>query len=58
MAGLSFKALMAEIGLNDIDDNQEADDFDGDRHDGAKADDDRARVLLLNLDLLSLEATP
>jgi hypothetical protein len=58
MAGLSFKALMAEIGLNDKDDNQEADDFDGDRHDGAKADDDRARVLLLTLDLLSLEATP
>jgi len=59
MAALSLKALMADLGLDDIDDNQEANEpSDSDRHDGAKADDDRARVLLLELDLLSLEATP
>lgn len=53
---LADKALIAELGIDDTD-NQEAQDEGSERPDGAKAADDRARALLLELDLLSLEAT-
>jgi hypothetical protein len=59
LSGLSFKAVLAELGYADIDDSQEASDTDqSDSADGQKALDERERVLLLTLDLLSLEATP
>ena len=57
LSGLSFKSLLADLGLENIDDNQEANEPSDDRHDGAKIADERARRLLLELTLLSLEAT-
>lgn len=53
----SFKALLAELGINDTD-NQEADEAaERERLDAAKALQDRRRRLLLDIDLLTLEAT-
>lgn len=57
MAGLSLKALSAELRADAIDSNPQAQDDDGERHDSAKADDERARRLLVELDLLTLETT-
>jgi Family of unknown function (DUF6582) len=57
MSGLAFKALLAELGLDDIDDNPEAQGEDSERSDGTKAIDERARRMLLELDLLALEVT-
>lgn len=58
MLGLSFKALVAELGLNDSQDNREATEEEGERSDETKAQSDRQRRLLLELDLeLAMEAT-
>ena len=53
---VEVKALLAETGYEGIDESPEADDTDTrDRQDAVKADEDRARRLLLELDLLQLE---
>ena len=55
MMPVEVKAYLAELGM-DIDDSQEANDPDAVEADGRKAaDDERARVLLLELELLELE---
>jgi hypothetical protein len=56
LSGVSFKALMAELGLDDRSDNPEATGDVPARPDAVKAgDDDRARRLLLRTRLLSLQ---
>ncbi len=58
MFPVEVKAFLAELGYEAIEnDNQEAANETGDRHDGAKAGDERARALLLELDILQLEET-
>ncbi len=55
MLPVEVKAYLAEIGM-DIDDSQEAIDPDAAKADGQKAaDDERARMLLFELDLIELE---
>ena len=52
----SLKAVLADLGLDAIDtDNQEAQTDSGERPDGVKAVDERARRLALTLELLELE---
>ena len=56
LAGVSLKALLAELGLDDRPDNPEATDADAARSDGTKAAaDERARRLSLELQLIELE---
>ena len=56
MLPIEVKAYLAEIGYETIDDSPEAINPDDARRDGVKAsDDERARRLLLELDLLELE---
>lgn len=57
LTAVSFKALVAELGLNDIPDNPEVQESEGERPDEVKAQTDRARRLLLELELSTLEAT-
>jgi hypothetical protein len=57
LSAVSLKAILAELGDVAIDDNPEAHAESGERSDETKAVDERARALLLELDLLSLEAT-
>lgn len=59
LSAVSFKALMAELGLDDTNNPQADDDAERERQDAAKALADRQRRLLLELDLeqLALEAT-
>jgi hypothetical protein len=55
LSGLAFKALVAELGLSDIQDNSEASQDAGERSDETKAQDDRVRQLLLRSKLLALQ---
>lgn len=59
LSGVSFKAIMTELGLDAIEATQEAtDDAERERQDTAKAlDDERSRRLLMELDLLQLETS-
>jgi hypothetical protein len=56
LSGLAFKALVAELGLSDIQDNSEASQADAARSDETKAaESDRMRKLLLQSRLLALQ---
>ncbi len=55
LSAVSFKALLAELGLEGIHDNPEVQGTEGERPDGAKADQERARRLLLRTKLLTLQ---
>ena len=58
MLPVEVKAFLADIGYEAIDDNQEAGDPELARSDETKAsDDERTRVLLLDVDLMELEET-
>lgn len=52
---VSFKAFCAELGIDDISDQEANDTADRERSDATKADADRARRLALELQLLALE---
>ncbi len=55
MMPVEVKAYLAELGYTPIDDSPEAINSESVRRDGVKTDDERARRLILELDILELE---